>query len=152
MTLDRTKSGGRPEVTRASVARASPPRVAERAVAELFVCTADGAGVVGVHVRTRRRRVERQVLRPSGAADGGRLREQIGRACVVVGLLPKSLYLLRTLEVPRVLPQELPAMLRLEVLASLPPEMKVVENSYRLIPARKEGYDRYEAYVARRSV
>ena len=40
----------------------------------------------------------------------------------IVAILPKSQYLLKTVDVPAVDPRELPAMLRLEAEASLPPE------------------------------
>jgi hypothetical protein len=117
---------------------------------DVFVCVATGEDIVGVHLRARGRETDGVVLRLSGAPEDARLLQPVRHGCVVVGLLPKSLYLLRTLEVPRVLPHEVPAMLRLEVAASLPPEIGPVEISYRSIPARKEGYERYQAYIARR--
>jgi hypothetical protein len=65
-------------------------------------------------------------------------------------LLPKSRYLVRVLEVPKVVQEETSTMLHLEVEAQVPEEYGKVEISYREIPSEREGYCRYEVYIARR--
>ncbi len=71
------------------------------------------------------------------------------RRAVVVALLPKSRYLAKRLEVPQASPQDMPKMVELEVEALLPPEFERPQISYRLLPARREGYAHVEAYAVR---
>lgn len=69
----------------------------------------------------------------------------------IVALLPKSQYLVKTVDVPVVTPQELPAMLRLEAEASLPPEFGQAEVSFFQLPpdSARDGRARFEVYIAR---
>jgi hypothetical protein len=72
------------------------------------------------------------------------------RRTSVVAILPKSRYLMRTLDVPQVSPEEVQRMLELETCAFLPPEFGEAEIAYRRLPKAKAGHERYEVYVARR--
>lgn len=69
----------------------------------------------------------------------------------VVVLLPKSQYLVKSVDIPQVAPQELPALLRLEVEASLPPEFGQEEISFIGLPSdtAREGRLRFEIYITR---
>lgn len=78
------------------------------------------------------------------------LRRSAGKAARWCVLLPRSLYLQRLLEIPRVPAAEADAILRLEILAALPPRYGEFECSWRQLEPRKEGLDRCEVYVARR--
>lgn len=70
----------------------------------------------------------------------------------IIAVVPKSFYLTRVLEVPQVRPAEAGKMLQLEMLALLPPELKDAQISHRQLDSRRERYDRYEVYAARREV
>lgn len=74
------------------------------------------------------------------------------RRCPVVGLLDKTQYLCRILEIPRAQPREVETMLQLEVEAGLPPDYGPVEISYLPLPAEKEGTQRYQIHICRREI
>ena len=118
---------------------------------EVFVCRPAGDRLVGVHLRRGRSGISsaRVAVADHKAAD--KLRGTFKRGCPFVVILPRSKYLLRVLDLPRVSQQELAPMLRLEVEASLPPGFDSVEISYRQIASDREGYQRYETYIARES-
>ncbi len=69
----------------------------------------------------------------------------------IVVLLPKSQYLVKTVDIPRVAPQELSAILRLEIEASLPPEFGQAEVSFLPLSsdAASEGRKQFEMYITR---
>ena len=97
------------------------------------------------------------VLPARVAADGTAERIDAGagdrrsRRVPVVALLPKSQYLVRTVETPAAAVDDVPAMLRLQAEADLPAEFGPTEISYvPLAPEPgKEGRLRFEVYVAR---
>lgn len=70
--------------------------------------------------------------------------------CRIISLLPRSQYLVRTLELPSAAASETAQMLRLEVEASLPREFGEAEVAYRLIEASSTNTQRYEVYAVRR--
>jgi len=70
----------------------------------------------------------------------------------VLAILPKSQYLVKTVDVPTVSPRELPAMLGLEIEASLPPEFGLAAISVFPLESAREGRLRFEVYVARDEV
>jgi hypothetical protein len=104
----------------------------------------------GVHLRLNRSGAEVRQHQVSTAAQAAKVLKEVGDKCPIVAILPKSLYLLRVFELPKVSAEEVPLMLELEASAVLPPEFGAVEVCYRLVAARKEGYERYEACIARR--
>ena len=120
--------------------------------AEMAVCWLEQAVVHAVHLKRRGRT---QVIRTetiSHPKEAGRFRRSLGKRCTVVALLPRSAYLLKVLEIPRIPSREVPAMLSLEAEAALPPEYGPIEISYRQLPSKNDRCDRYEVYVARREV
>lgn len=76
----------------------------------------------------------------------GRRRRKVLVACV----LPKSRYLIKTLEIPDVGQAEAQQILGLEVQGRLPLEFGQAEISYIQLPSARRGHGRYEVYVARR--
>lgn len=76
--------------------------------------------------------------------------ERVGRA-LTVAILPKSEYLVKVIETPQVPTQEVFAMLRLEIEATLPPDTAEVDISYLQLPPSegKEGRSKFEVYIAR---
>jgi len=68
----------------------------------------------------------------------------------VVAVLPRSQYLITSIQTPQVAAGEIPGMLRLETEASLPPEFGLQEISYLQMPPEAAGGRlRFEVYVAR---
>jgi len=68
----------------------------------------------------------------------------------VVAILPRSQYLIKSIQTPQVAAEEIRAMLRLETEASLPPEFGLAEISYLQVPPEAAGGRlRFEIYVAR---
>src|SRR5437762_1619444 len=99
-------------------------------------CVSDG---VARAIRARRRRgadggaVE---LHTIASSSDGKSPLSSSLSAPIVALLPKSLYLVRILEVPKVEEAETAKMLRLEVGASLPPELGESEMAFRRVTAR----------------
>lgn len=115
----------------------------------MLLCHVEGQRVQGLHVQRQRGGVVATAASLAGP-DGDRS-DRPGRGCPVVLLLPRSAYLSRVLELPRVGPDETAAMLALEFEAILPQEFGDVEIAYRRLPAVRDGHDRFEACVARRA-
>ncbi|HUU23063.1 MAG TPA: hypothetical protein VM389_11070 [Phycisphaerae bacterium] len=104
-----------------------------------------------VHVRFGRGGIERRVVRLDGPEPG--TLDGVGRRCLAVALVPKSAYLIRTLEIPHVGLAETERILRLEIESALPPEFGEPEVSYvELVGdgSAKPGHRRYDVYVTRR--
>ena len=85
------------------------------------------------------------------ASELAAITKRIGRKAETIALLPKSEYLIKTLEIPEVSAREVRSMLELEVEASLPQEFGAVQISYCQLPDQREGCLRYEVYIARES-
>ncbi len=116
----------------------------------MVACVLSGGVAYGVNLRWTRGGEEVAPIEVKSDGSSGREWKQLGRRCGVVAILPKSLYLVRVMELPKVREEEVMPMLELEASAGLPPEYGEVEMSYRAVAARKEGYERYEVYIARR--
>jgi len=112
---------------------------------ELFLCCCAENKVHGIYRNGSLR--AQNVMLPS---EQQTVSLEMLKKCTSILLLPKSHYLVKVLEVPKVVPEEVPAMLRLEVEAQVPPEYGCVEISYRELLSGREGYNKYEVYIARR--
>ncbi|MGE5608214.1 MAG: hypothetical protein ACM359_03080 [Bacillota bacterium] len=117
---------------------------------QVFVCLPLEGAVHGIHLRLQRSGRESRAIRIAAVSEWKKASKELGGRCPVVAILPKSLYLVRTVELPPVAGEEVSPMLKLEVGAHLPPEFGAVEISYRPLDPRKEGNPGYESYVARR--
>ncbi len=118
-------------------------------VSEIFVCQLSDGLVCGVHLRRLGSGIEANSVTFTTDEDSSSFLGKLGTKCPVVALLPKSKYLIKVLEVPKVLPEEVNAMLKLEAEALLPPEFGTVEISYRQLQPSKEGYQKCEVYISR---
>jgi|GEM_PF-1770781 len=116
---------------------------------EVLVCSSCDEQIQAMHLRRRRSRLSLSSAMIENRQDADRLRKQLSRKCAVITLLPRSSYLLRTVRLPKVEPNELEAMLQLEVETTLPPEFKEIEVAYRKIDSEEAGYDRFETYIAK---
>ena len=79
------------------------------------------------------------------------LRFAVGRGrprCLSVALLSRSDYLLKILEIPSLEPEEVKSALTLETEAALPADLGAFELAYHPLPCPRNGYRRYEVYVA----
>jgi hypothetical protein len=104
-----------------------------------------------VYLNRANSHIESQQLIATTAKETSTFVETLGKKCFTVGLLPKSKYFAKVLEVPNVQSQELPTMLALEAEALFPPDFGPIEISYRRLPSLRESYQKYEVYIARRN-
>ena len=118
--------------------------------AGMVMCWLEEDSLHAVHIKPRRSGPVIRAEAMSCSTKTGRSRRLIPKRCTVVALLPKSAYLLKTLEIPPIPAHEVHAMLALESEAALPPEYGPIEISYRRLPSKRDRYDRYEVYIARR--
>ncbi len=116
---------------------------------EIAVCRLLDEKINIIHLKRKNSSVIARNVLTSKPLEVSAFLRKCGKKCLVVALLPRSDYLIKVLEIPHVMPSEVEAMLNLEVEASLPSEFGEVDVSYRNVPAKKEGYRRYEVYISR---
>ena len=116
---------------------------------QVFVCRLTEDGLRGVHLRRSGGGLAADGVIATGETTRADLGAILSERCPVVLMLPRSQYLIKVLEVPKALPGEVPALLRLQAEAALPGEFGKAEVSCRRLPALREGHDRYEVYVSR---
>jgi len=150
MSAAETATGAPLEVSKPVARPTQPSQAGKGRSCQVVLCLPSNGAVDAVHLRVHRGNVQTRHVHLATAPEATRLMKEAGNRCPVIALLPKSLYLLRTFEVPKVLPDEVPRMLLLEASAMLPPEFGAVEVSYRPVSVRRENYERYEVYIARR--
>jgi hypothetical protein len=85
----------------------------------------------------------------SNADQGATILRTLPKHCPIVAVVPKSAYLLRQMELPNVGPDEVAAMLRLEIEAAVPPTFGPAEIAARQLTASAEDRLRYEVYIIR---
>ena len=117
---------------------------------EVCVCDTSAGTVRAVHAFRKGQQVHAVEIDLHGHGGAAGLRRRLGGKCPVIVLLPRSCYLIRELQIPKVLPEEIPAVLSLEVEAAMPPDLGDCEISYRRLENAGEAQQRYEVYVARR--
>ncbi len=83
--------------------------------------------------------------------DAPKIRDEFAKdaTAIVVGILPKRLYLTRTLTIPDADPDQVRAMLSLEAASPLQPDFGPAETAYRKLRDADVGQSVYEVYVAR---
>ena len=123
-----------------------------RPFSEVFVCTISQEEVNGVHVKRTRSDMAISPTTISTDEEAKVFFKKLGAKCPVIVLLDKSKYLLNVFEIPQALPEEMDAMLSLEVEAHLPAEYGPVEISYLRLPCSREGYQKYQVYICRRQI
>lgn len=123
-----------------------------KACSEIVVCEFAESVLQAVHVRRSNGNVSANSANRAVLSDSKETAAFLGRRrkrCPVIALLPKSLYLVKVVEIPAVRPDEVASIVRLETEGGLPPEFGPAEISYSELPPGKEGFRRYEVYVSR---
>lgn len=121
----------------------------DRKQSELIVCYSADSEVKIVHFNSKNNGGLATGMCSSSKEESIRFLKQFKKRTLILSLLPKSEYLLKIIEIPEVLPQEVHQMLLLETEANLPAEFGKPSISYRPIFCDRQGYQRYEVYISR---
>jgi len=117
---------------------------------ELLVCRPLADGIRALHLSHPHGQSRWRLFDVKGD-DLGPLPQMVkSPKCRVVCVLPKSQYLVRTIELPDTRRAEKDQMLALEVEAMLPDDYGPAEVAYLDLPSPKPGRTRCEVYIARR--
>ncbi|MAE63531.1 MAG: hypothetical protein CMJ18_04605 [Phycisphaeraceae bacterium] len=131
---------------RATHADARRRRHDRGALADALFCMAWDTGISAIRTPARCSDASFEIIDPVTANETSHASRQRGP---VVVILPKSRYLLKVVELPKVAPEEVRPMLRLEVEALLGAQFAAFEFGYRRVASSREGYDRFELYICR---
>ncbi len=115
---------------------------------DVIVCQMIGESVHCVHVR-QIPEVKVSDFAINSKQDRENLLPSLGKQCNFVAVLPKSCYVIKTVEIPTVPTEQVTSMLSLEAESLLPKQFGTVEISYRSLPKEKERGSRYEVYICR---
>ena len=117
---------------------------------QALVCQLSGSAVQCAYIRPEGAATQPDAPRITCADDAVAVVSSLGRKCLTVAMLPKSHYLIRSLEIPKVSDEEVHSVLALEVEAILPRDFGPPEVAHRLLDEAGDGLCRYEVYVSRR--
>ncbi len=120
--------------------------------AELFVCQLVDGVAHCVHIRRGQSPKEAHSKTITSVSEAQQALSGLDKRCPIIAILPKSFYLTKTLEIPKVPLRQVPVMLGLEVEAILSREFGPAEVSYRLLTPEGDNRNRYEVYISRQKV
>jgi len=115
-----------------------------------LVCYLSGNDVQCVHIPSEGAATEPDAQRITCADDAAAVLSNGSKKCLVIAVLPKSNYLVRFLDIPKVTDEEVHSALALQVEAILPRDFGPPEVAYRHLDDVGDGLCKYEVYVSRR--